>query len=63
MYKKYKNDAMYKYLIILVIAAQAGLQGWRTLFNNFAVDNVGIDGFQLELYSLSGKFLVFFHYL
>ena len=47
MYKKYKNDAMYKYLIILVIAAQAGLQGWRTLFNNFAVDNVGIDGFQV----------------
>lgn len=47
MYKKYTNDAMYKYLIILVIASQIGLQGWRTLFNNFAVDNVGINGFQI----------------
>jgi hypothetical protein len=33
--------------MILVIAATAGLQGWRTLFNNFAVDKVGIDGFQV----------------
>jgi len=49
MLKKYKNDLMYKYLIILVIAATAGLQGWRTLFNNFAVDNVGINGLQVGL--------------
>jgi len=47
MYRKYKNDAMYKYLIILVVAATAGLQGWRTLFNNFAVDNIGINGAQV----------------
>lgn len=33
--------------MILVIAATAGLQGWRILFNNFAVDKVGIDGFQV----------------
>jgi len=49
MYKKYKNDAMYKYLIILVVAATAGLQGWRTLFNNFAVDNIGISGVQVGI--------------
>lgn len=38
---------MYKYLLLLVIAATAGHQGWRTLFNNFAVDEVGINGFQM----------------
>jgi len=38
---------MYKYLLLLVIAATAGHQGWRTLFNNFAVDTVGINGFQM----------------
>ncbi len=49
MIKQFKKDPMYRYLIILVIAATAGLQGWRTLFNNFAVDKVGIDGFQVGI--------------
>ncbi len=38
---------MFQYLMLLVIAATAGLQGWRTLFNNFAVEEVGINGFQV----------------
>ncbi len=38
---------MYKYLLLLTIAGFLGLQGWRTLFNNFAVDIVKIDGFQI----------------
>ncbi len=38
---------IYKFLMILVIASTVCLQGWRTLFNNFAVDNTGINGFQM----------------
>lgn len=37
---------MYRHLLILTIAATAGLQAWRTLYNNFAVDVVGISGLQ-----------------
>ena len=40
---------MYQYLMLLVIAATAGHQGWRTLFNNLAVDEVGINGFQVGI--------------
>ncbi len=35
---------MYLYLIILTISSTVGLQVWRTLFNNFAVDIAGLDG-------------------
>lgn len=42
-----KKSVMYRYLILLVIAGTLGLQGWRTLFNNFAVDQVGISGLQV----------------
>ena len=35
---------MYMYLIILTISSTVGLQVWRTLFNNFAVDVAGLDG-------------------
>ena len=42
-----KKNVMYRYLILLVIAGTLGLQGWRTLFNNFAVDQVGISGLQV----------------
>jgi len=41
----YKQNPMYSFLMLLTIASMAGLQGWRTLFNNFAVDVVGLDGF------------------
>ncbi|PKQ66905.1 hypothetical protein BZG01_08875 [Labilibaculum manganireducens] len=47
MTKELKKNIMFQYLMLLVIAATAGHQGWRTLFNNFAVEEVGINGFQV----------------
>lgn len=38
---------MYRFLIVLTIASTLGLQGWRTLFNNFAVEAAGMDGWQI----------------
>ncbi len=35
---------MYHFLIILTIASTVGLQAWRTLFNNFAVETAGMEG-------------------
>lgn len=35
---------MFRYLAILSIAATVGLQAWRTLFNNFAVEIVNLNG-------------------
>lgn len=40
----YKKEAMYFYLIVLTICSTAGLQCWRTLFDNFSVNIVGLDG-------------------
>lgn len=47
MNKELRKNIMFQYLMLLVIAATAGLQGWRTLFNNFAVEEVGMNGFQV----------------
>lgn len=38
---------MYTYLMVLVICASAGLQGWMALFTNFAKEVVGVNGFQI----------------
>jgi hypothetical protein len=35
---------MYLYLIVLTISSTMGLQAWRTLFNNFAVEVAGLTG-------------------
>lgn len=35
---------MYFFLLALTISATAGLQVWRTLFDNFAVNIIGLDG-------------------
>jgi len=40
---------MYRYLVVLTIAATAGLQIWRTLFNNFAVEAAGLNGYQVGI--------------
>ncbi|MCD4719947.1 MAG: MFS transporter [Desulfobacula sp.] len=40
----YKKERMYSYLIVLTICSAAGLQCWRTLFDNFSVNIVGLDG-------------------
>lgn len=41
---EYKKEVMYSYLIVLTICSTAGLQCWRTLFDNFSVNVVGLDG-------------------
>ena len=38
---------MYRFLMVLTLAAYVGLQGWRTLFNNFAVEVVKLEGDQM----------------
>ncbi len=42
--KHVKQDPMYRYLVVLTICAAVGLQGWLTLFNNFAADVAGLEG-------------------
>jgi len=42
--KKVKDTPMFRFLAVLTIASAVGLQGWRTLFNNFAVEVVGLEG-------------------
>jgi hypothetical protein len=41
---KTKQNPMYHFLLVLTISSTVGLQGWRTLFNNFAVEIGGLDG-------------------
>ncbi len=43
-YPGYKKELMFRYLIILTICSTGGLQCWRTLFDNFSVHVVGLDG-------------------
>lgn len=40
---------MYHYLMVLVIIATAGLQGWMALFSNFAKEIVHVNGFEIGL--------------
>ncbi|WP_430931625.1 hypothetical protein [Saccharicrinis sp. 156] len=40
---------MYSFLLLLCITMIAGLQAWRTVFNNYAVDEIGITGFQIGI--------------
>ncbi len=42
-----KKNPMYGYLLLLVVAITIGFQAWRTLLNNYAVDQVGITGLQM----------------
>lgn len=46
-FKSYKENPMYSYLVMLVIASAVGFQGWQTLFNNFAVDTIGLNSLQV----------------
>jgi len=41
---KITKDSMFRFLALLSIAASVGLQAWRTLFNNFAVEIVHLEG-------------------
>jgi len=43
----YKKKKMYFFLFILTVASSVGLYGWIALFNNFAVEVAGINGYQM----------------
>jgi len=45
--QKARSDPMYRYLIVFTILSSMGLQTWLTLFNNFAVDIAGLNGYQI----------------
>jgi len=49
MDKAVSKDPMYRYLLVLTVASVIGLQGWRTLFNNFAVEIAGLNGSQVGI--------------
>jgi predicted MFS family arabinose efflux permease len=40
----HRREQMYSYLIVLTICSTVGLQCWRTLFDNFGVNVVRLDG-------------------
>ena len=42
--KRVEDTPMFRFLAVLTIASAVGLQAWRTLFNNFAVEVVGLEG-------------------
>jgi predicted MFS family arabinose efflux permease len=44
-----KKNPMYRYLIVLTISSTVGLQAWFTLFNNFAVDVAGLNGYHVGM--------------
>lgn len=44
MVAAHRKEGMYSYLIVLTICSTVGLQCWRTLFDNFSVNVVGLDG-------------------
>ncbi len=39
-----KKDKMFRFLAVLTMASMTGLQTWRTLFNNFAVEVAHLEG-------------------
>jgi len=47
MIKEIKKNPMYWYILLLVVAVTIGFQAWRTLLNNYAVDEIGINGLQM----------------
>jgi hypothetical protein len=47
--KHVKNNPMYRFLILLSVASAVGLQAWQTLFNNFAVEVAGMEGYHVGI--------------
>lgn len=47
--KHLKSNLMYQYMLLLVVISNMGHQAWRTLLNNFAVDNIGLNGFDIGI--------------
>lgn len=46
---KIKQNPMYGYLLFLAFAVALGFQAWRTLLNNYAVEEIGINGAQIGI--------------
>ena len=42
--EKSRRAPMLRFFTVLTIASMVGLQGWRTLFNNFAVEVAHLEG-------------------
>ncbi len=42
-----RKNPMYFYLLVLTLCTTGGLHAWRTLFDNFAVHTVGLDGYHV----------------
>ena len=47
--KMIKQNPMFRFLAVLTIASMTGLQAWRTLFNNFAVEVAHLEGNQVGM--------------
>ena len=47
-----EQHKMYRYLVILTIASTLGLESWLTLFNNFAVEVVALEGISFKIFQL-----------
>jgi hypothetical protein len=43
------NRRMFLFLFFLSVASWIGMQGWNTLFNNFAVESAGLSGLEIGL--------------
>lgn len=43
------NQPMFRFLAVLTAASMVGMQGYTILFNNFAVETVQLEGFQVGL--------------
>ncbi|KIX11166.1 MFS transporter [Dethiosulfatarculus sandiegensis] len=39
-----ENKKMFFFLLVMAVTCATGFQGWRTIYNNFAVEQVGITG-------------------
>jgi hypothetical protein len=44
-----RQNKMYRYLVLLTIVSALGFESWSTLFNNFAVEVVGLEGNQIGI--------------
>jgi hypothetical protein len=47
--KEITANPMYRYLLVMVICATAGLQGWMALFTNYSKEIVGVNGLQIGI--------------
>jgi len=45
----FKSEPMFCYLLILTLCATGGVQAWRTLFDNFAVNIIHLDGYHVGI--------------